>query len=69
MLPVREMRLDSPGDRRTVRDWWDLNELGTILRGERSGATLRLGDPIAVRVARVDVVRGRVDLIPAADAC
>jgi ribonuclease R len=68
MLPVREMRLDSPGDRRSVRDWWDLNELGTILRGERSGATLRLGDPIAVRVARVDAVRGRVDLVPAASA-
>jgi ribonuclease R len=68
MLPVREMRLDSPSDRRSVRDWWDLNELGTILRGERSGATLRLGDPIAVRVARVDAIRGRVDLVPAADA-
>jgi ribonuclease R len=68
MLPVREMRLASPSDRRSVRDWWDLNELGTILRGERSGATLRLGDPIAVRVARVDTIRGRVDLVPAADA-
>jgi ribonuclease R len=68
MLPVREMRLASPTDRRSVRDWWDLNELGTILRGERSGATLRLGDPIAVRVARVDAIRGRVDLVPAADA-
>jgi ribonuclease R len=44
------------------RDWWELNEQGTILRGERSGATLRLGDPIEVRVARVDAVRGRVDL-------
>jgi ribonuclease R len=68
MLPVREMRLASASDRRSVRDWWDLNELGTILHGERSGATLRLGDPIEVRVARVDAVRGRVDLIPAADA-
>jgi ribonuclease R len=47
------------------RDWWELNEHGTILRGERSGATLRLGDPIAVRVASVDAVRGRVDLISA----
>jgi ribonuclease R len=48
-----------------ARDWWELNEQGTILRGERSGATLRLGDPIEVRVARVDAVRGRVDLTPA----
>jgi ribonuclease R len=46
------------------RDWWELNEQGTILRGERSGATLRLGDPVDVRVVRVDSVRGRVDLEP-----
>ncbi len=44
------------------REWWELNEEGTILRGERTGATLCLGDPIEVRVARVDAVRGRVDL-------
>jgi ribonuclease R len=47
------------------RDWWELNEEGTVLHGERSGATLRLGDPLEVRVARVDTVRGRVDLTPA----
>ncbi len=47
------------------RDWWTLNEQSTILRGERSGATLRLGDPIDVRVVRVDVSAGRVDLAPA----
>jgi ribonuclease R len=59
MLPVRRMRSEDG------RDWWELNEHETILRGERSGATIRLGDAIAVRVARVDTVRGRVDLIPA----
>jgi ribonuclease R len=47
------------------RDWWTLNEQSTILRGERSGATLRLGDPIDVRVVRVDASAGRVDLAPA----
>jgi ribonuclease R len=47
------------------REWWELNEQGTILQGERTGATLRLGDPIDVRVVRVDSVRGRVDLEPA----
>ena len=47
------------------RDWWELNEEGTILSGEHSGAALRLGDPIAVRVDRVDAPRGRVDLAPA----
>ena len=44
------------------REWWELNEEGTILRGERSGVTLRLGDLVEVRVMRVDAVRGRVDL-------
>jgi ribonuclease R len=47
------------------REWWELNEEGTILRGERTGATLRLGDPIEVRVARVEAPRGRVDLVAA----
>lgn len=50
------------GNGRAVREWWELNEQGTILRGERWGMTLRLGDPIAVRVGRVDPRRGRVDL-------
>jgi ribonuclease R len=49
------------------REWWELNEQGTILRGERTGAALRLGDPVEVRVARVDTIRGRVDLLPAED--
>ncbi len=60
MLPVRRLaaaRRDNEG-----REWWELNEQRTILRGERSGMTLRLGDPIAVRVGRVDPRRGRVDL-------
>jgi ribonuclease R len=55
MLPVRRM---STGE----RDWWELNPQGTILHGERSGATLRLGDPIAVVVHRIDAAKGRVDL-------
>jgi ribonuclease R len=59
MLPVRRMRSGEG------RDWWELNEHETILHGERSGATIRLGDPIEVRVARVDTARGRVDLAPA----
>ncbi len=60
MLPVRRMR-GAGGE----REWWELNEQGTILHGESPGSTLRLGDAIEVRVARVDVARGRVDLIPA----
>jgi ribonuclease R len=56
---------DGAGGYGARREWWDLNEEGTILRGERSGAALRLGDPIAVRVGRVDALRGRVDLFVA----
>ncbi len=59
MLPVRLMHTAS-GE----RDWWEINEQGTIIHGERTGTTLRLGDPIAVRVARVETARGRVDLLP-----
>jgi len=52
MLAVRRMR----------GDWWELNEEGTILHGERRGGLLRLGDPVAVRVHAIDAPRGRVDL-------
>ena len=50
---------------RRLRDWWVLNEHGTALLAEGSGRALRLGDPIAVLVDRVDAPRGRVDLVPA----
>jgi exoribonuclease R len=53
------------GEQNGRRDWWELNEQGTILSGERTGATLRLGDEVEVRVARVEALRGRVDLTPA----
>ncbi len=63
---ARSARRRSPSGRRDdgegQREWWELNEEGTILRGERSGVTLRLGDPVEVRVVRVEAVRGRVDL-------
>ena len=48
--------------RRLRGEWWGLNEEETALVGERSGRALRLGDPITVRVARVDAPRGRIDL-------
>ncbi len=54
MLPVR----------RLIGDWWELNELGTMLHGTRTGRTIRLGDPIQVRVGTIDAPRGRVDLHP-----
>jgi ribonuclease R len=54
MLPVRRLR----------GDWWELNEEATMLVGSRNGGTIRLGDPIAVRVGQIDAARGRVDLLP-----
>ncbi|MDQ4048007.1 MAG: S1 RNA-binding domain-containing protein, partial [Actinomycetota bacterium] len=51
---------------RALRDWYTLNEEGTALMGESSGRALRIGDPIAVTVDRVDAPRGRVDLQPSA---
>lgn len=57
MLPARRLQAPDGG-----RDWWELNEQGTILRGERAGSAMRLGEAVRVQVARVDAVRGRVDL-------
>ena len=54
LLPVRRLR----------GDWWELNEEGTILTGERTGNAIRLGDPVRVKVERVETARGRVDLVP-----
>ncbi|HUB36187.1 MAG TPA: RNB domain-containing ribonuclease, partial [Solirubrobacteraceae bacterium] len=62
MVAVRRMRLER--EEGSGREWWDLNEQETMLRGERSGETLRIGDGLVVRVGRVDTVRGRVDLLP-----
>jgi ribonuclease R len=55
MLPVRRLR----------GDWWELNEQATMLVGTRNGGAMRLGDPVTVRVGRIDAPRGRVDLLPA----
>ena len=54
MLPVR----------RLGGDWFELNELGTMLIGSRGGRAIRIGDPCRVQVAKVDTARGRVDLAP-----
>ena len=51
------------GVRRLRGEWWTLNDEGTALVGERHGGRLRLGDPIAVEVTRVETARGRVDLV------
>ncbi len=54
LLPVRRLR----------GDWWDLDPLEVMLIGAQSGKAIRLGDPVTVRVERVDAPRGRADLSP-----
>jgi ribonuclease R len=54
-VPARRLR----GER------FELNELQTALVGTKTGRTVRLGDPISVRVEKVEAPRGRVDLEPA----
>jgi ribonuclease R len=51
-LPARRM----PGD------YFELNATETALRGRESGSTIRLGDPVSVRVTGVEAARGRADL-------
>ena len=58
MLPVRRLR----------GDWWELNEQETMLRGSRTGQTIRLGDRLEVEVGTIDAPRGRVDLHLAGDS-
>jgi ribonuclease R len=65
MLPVRRMVLEGRNGRDGGREWWELNEYATILHGERTGATVRLGDETRVHVDSIDAIRGRVDLTPA----
>lgn len=50
--------------RRLRGERFELNQAQTALLGSKTGRTLRLGDPIAVRVAKVEAPRGRVDLEP-----
>jgi len=51
--------------RRLHGDYFEANELGTALAGRRGGRTFRLGDPIRVRVERVERAEGKVELSPA----
>ena len=51
-LPARRM----PGD------YYELDPLGTALVGRRNGSAYRLGDPIRVRVERIEKTEGKVAL-------
>jgi ribonuclease R len=53
-VPARRLR----GER------FELNEAQTALVGSKTGRKVRFGDPLSVRVERVEAQRGRVDLEP-----
>jgi ribonuclease R len=54
-LPARAMR----------GEYFKLDQTETALIGRSSGNRVRLGDPVSVKVSRVEAPRGRVDLEPA----
>ena len=54
------LRLEDLGD-----DWWEVSVRYGMVRGERSGRRLRIGNLIAVTIAGVDVARRRLNLVPA----
>jgi ribonuclease R len=53
--------------RRLPGDYFELNLLGTALRGRRGGRSYRLGDPIEVRVEKIERAEGKVELSLADD--
>jgi ribonuclease R len=48
--------------RRLPGDYFELNPLATALVGRRGGGTFRLGDPIEVRVEKIERYEGKVEL-------
>ncbi len=52
------IRLKDLGD-----DWWDVSAPEGTIRGEVSGTSYRIGDPIEVSIAKVDVPMRQMDLI------
>ncbi len=43
-------------------DWWDVDERAGVVRGQRSGKRIRIGDVFQVTIAKVDPARRELDL-------
>ena len=43
-------------------DWWDVDAKAGVIRGERTGTIMRIGDVVRCRVVRVDVPRRELDI-------
>ncbi len=50
--------------RRLPGDYFELNATGTALEGRRGGGRYRLGDPIEVRVEKIERAEGKVEVSP-----
>ncbi len=53
-----------PARRIGGRERYELDTTETMLVGARGGGAIRVGDPVAITVDRVEAPRGRVDLLP-----
>ncbi len=43
-------------------DWWDVDERSGVIRGQRTGVKIGIGDLASVLIVRVDVARRELDL-------
>ncbi len=43
-------------------DWWEVDAKGGVIRGERTGQRIQIGDVVKTRIARVDLARRELDL-------
>jgi ribonuclease R len=48
-----------------ANDYYNFDPVGHRMTGERSGRVYRIGDPIRVQVARVDLDERKIDFVPA----
>lgn len=49
-------------------DYYIFDDKRHTLRGERTGKAFKVGDPVTVRIVKVDIERRRIDLVMEADA-
>ena len=43
-------------------DWWDVDDKSGVVRGQRTGVRIQIGDVVKVVVVRVDLPRRELDL-------
>ncbi len=54
------IRMEDLGD-----DWWEVSPRTGEIRGQRSGRRFRIGDPLSVRIASVNLPARQLNLVPA----